>query len=214
MEKVKKKIEEQECIEEKERQEAEVEVVTEENAKGEETVEVSKEELDQLKNEVENKQKELDEYKDKMLRLAAEMENLRKRLEREKDEHRKYANEQLVKQLLPVIDNLERTLEHARQSDSIDVLVEGVEMTLNGFLSVLEQFGCQRIDATCKPFDPTYHEAIHKEESEEIPENHVISEYEKGFLMNERLLRPAKVIVSAGKSKKKEVDENGKDKEA
>ena len=170
-------------------------------------VEISEKELNRLKDELEAKKREVSEYKDRLLRLAAEMENLRKRLDKEKQEHVKFANENLIKQLLPVIDNLERTIEHAKQSQNLDGLVEGVEMTLKGFLEVLEQFGCKIIEAEGETFDPMYHEAIQKQESEHVPENRVICQYQKGYVMNDRLLRPAKVVVSCGKAEKKEEEE-------
>ncbi len=166
-------------------------------------VEISEKELKELKESLEAKEKEVAAYKDKLLRLAAEMENLRKRLEKEKQEHMKYANENLIKQLLPVIDNLERTIEHAKQSEDVAGLIEGVEMTLKGFFEVLGQFGCKIIEAEGEAFDPMYHEAIHKQESEEVPENKVICQYQKGFMMNDRLLRPAKVVVSCGRGEEK-----------
>ncbi len=171
-------------------------------------VEISEKELNELRAALDSKEKEIESYKDRLLRLAAEMENLRKRLEREKEEHLKFANENLIKRLLPVIDNLERSIEHAKQSQDVEGLIEGVEMTLKGFLEVLEQFGCKIIKAEGEPFDPAYHEAIQKQESEEIPQNRVICEYQKGYMMNDRLLRPAKVVVSCGKLEETEKESN------
>lgn len=165
----------------------------------EKIIEITNEELKELQDELEAKKKEVASYEDRALRLAAEMENLRKRLAKEKEEYLKFANERLIERLLPVVDNLERTIEHARQSQNNGGILEGVEMTLKEFLSVLEQFGCTSIEATGKPFDPCFHEAICKQESSEVPENHVISEFQKGFILKDRLLRPAKVIVSSNK---------------
>jgi len=176
----------------------------------EKIVEITEEELKDLKDELESKKKEVASYEDRALRLAAEMENLRKRLAKEKEEYLKFANERLIEQLLPVVDNLERTIEHARQSQNNEGILEGVVMTLKEFLSVLEQFGCTSIEATGKPFDPCFHEAICKQESSEVPENQIISEFQKGFILKDRLLRPAKVIVSSGKkggSEKREKSE-------
>jgi len=183
------------------------ETVKEEEGK---IVEITEEELKDLQHELESKKKEIASYEDRALRLAAEMENLRKRLEREKEEYLKFANERLIEQLLPVVDNLERTIEHAGQSKNNEGILEGVEMTLKEFLSVLEQFGCTSIEAAGQPFDPCFHEAICKQESSEVPENQIISEYQKGFILKDRLLRPAKVIVSSGKeggSEKREKSE-------
>lgn len=200
MEKVEK---EKELVNEENKEQVDEEKSVEEQEE-ERTVEISEKELNELKEALRAKEQEVAEYKDRVLRLAAEMENLRKRLDKEKLEHVKFANENLIRQLLPVIDNLERTIEHAKQSENMEGLIEGVEMTLKGFLEVLEQFGCKIIEAEGETFDPMYHEAIQKQESEEVPENKVICQYQKGYMMNDRLLRPAKVIVSCGKAEKKE----------
>ncbi len=210
-----------EKVEEKKDQEiiSEETEIKEQQSQGEEAeedkkVEISEKELKELREALAAREEELAAYKDKVLRLAAEMENLRKRLEKEKEEHLRFANENLIKQLLPVIDNLERSIEHARQSESVAGLIEGVEMTLKGFIEVLEQFGCKIIEAEGAPFDPMYHEAIQKQESEDVPENRIICQYQKGFMMNDRLLRPAKVVVSSGCVEKKtdtDKGENGKE---
>ena len=207
VEEVKEEVKEQETMNEESKGQEEMTQEPEEREE-DKVIEISEKELKSLKDALEIREKEIAEYKDRLLRLAAEMENLRKRLDKEKQEHVKFANENLIKQLLPVIDNLERSIEHARQSQSVEGLIEGVEMTLKGFIEVLEQFGCKIIEAEGETFDPMYHEAIQKQESEEVPENKVICQFQKGYIMNDRLLRPAKVVVSSGKAEKKAEGEN------
>ena len=136
------------------------------------------------------------ELQERVLRIAADAENTRKRLERDKQEGICFANESLIRSLLPVVDNLERAVEHAENGSDAEPLVEGVRMTLKGFTDALGRFGCQSFDSAGKPFDPRFHEAMMQEESSEHEANTVIREMEKGYVLNDRLIRPAKVVVS------------------
>jgi molecular chaperone GrpE len=139
---------------------------------------------------------ELSEAHERVLRTAADSENFKKRLQREKEEQTRYANESFAHELLTVIDNLERALEHSGAGSDQGGLVEGLNMTLKGFLDTLTRFGCTQIEAEGKPFDPNYHEAVSQEESTDHEPNIVLRELQKGYLLKERLLRPAMVIVS------------------
>ncbi len=143
-----------------------------------------------------NQEEELKQLQDRVLRLAAEMENTRKRLEREKLDGINFANESLIRELLPVIDNLERALQHGEQDVEGRGLVDGVRLTLKGFTDVLGRFGCSSFEAVGKVFDPNYHEAVMQQESSEYPENTVVQELQKGYTLRDRLVRPALVIVS------------------
>lgn len=134
----------------------------------------------------------------RLLRLAAEFDNYKKRMEREREVLRAYANEALLERLLPVVDNLERALAAAKQGGEQGNLTEGVELTLRELLEVLRRDGVEPIDAEGQPFDPTIHEAISTQPSTDIPEGTVIGQIEKGYRYKERILRPAKVIVSSG----------------
>jgi molecular chaperone GrpE len=119
------------------------------------------------------------------------------------DEFRKYANETLLKDLLSVVDNLERAIQtsgNGTDESTESCVIEGVEMTLNEILKILTKYDVTPIDALGKPFDPAFHEAVMQEESEEHVENTVISEFQKGYLIHGRLLRPAMVVVSKEKS--------------
>lgn len=139
---------------------------------------------------------ELSETQERVLRTAADAENFKKRLQREKEEQTRYANESLMRELLPVIDNLERALEHSEAGADQGGLLEGLNMTLKGFLDTLTRFGCTPVEAAGKPFDPNFHEAVSQEESADHEPNTVLRELQKGYMLKERLLRPAMVLVA------------------
>lgn len=151
-----------------------------------------------LKVLLEQKEVEIQSLKEKILRQAADMENTRKRLERDRAEAIAYANESLIRELLAVVDNLERAIQHAEQDTDNQTLLEGVKMTHKHFLDTLARFGCRPFESRGKDFDPCFHEAILQQESEEYPSNTVIQEFQKGYTLHERLLRPALVAVSKG----------------
>lgn len=134
---------------------------------------------------------------DKMLRIAAEFENYKKRSERARAESIKYANEPFMKALLPVIDNLERALEHAKKDNADDrqSLIGGIEMVLKQFENIMDRFGVKSIEASGK-FDPQHHEAVMVETNDELENNTILSQLQKGYIFQDRLLRPAMVVVS------------------
>jgi molecular chaperone GrpE len=136
------------------------------------------------------------EVEDRMLRIAADAENFKKRLEREKEEQVRYANEVLIRELLPVMDNLERALNHSEVVANQEGLVEGLRMTLKGFSDALARLGCVQVEAVGKPFDPKFHEAVSQVVSEDHPANTVMDELQKGYMLKDRLLRPATVVVA------------------
>ena len=135
---------------------------------------------------------------DQLKRTAADFDNFRKRMQREREEDRKFAIEKLLKELLPVIDNMERALESATNvaSEADTQLVTGVKMVHKLFLDTLKKFGVEQFSAKGQPFDPEKHEAMQAVESEEVPPGHVAQEYMKGYYLNERLVRPAMVAVA------------------
>lgn len=146
------------------------------------------------------KYKELDEQlkeaEERVLRTAADADNFKKRLQREKEEQTRYANEAFMRDLLPVIDNLERALEHSEAGSSKGSLVEGLNMTLKGFVDTVSRFGCTPVKAVGETFDPNFHEAVSQEQSTKHEANTVLRELQKGYTLKERLLRPAMVVVS------------------
>ncbi len=151
---------------------------------------------DDLQKQLEQKECELQECRDKMLRLAAELDNFKKRMEREKEEHMKYALEAFAKELLPFLDNLERAVESAKENQDLEALLQGLELTLSGYLKTLEKFGLKVFAAEGQRFDPNIHEALGVEEAHDVEENTVIKELLKGYKLHERVLRPALVVVS------------------
>jgi len=146
---------------------------------------------------------QLDEAKDRLLRTAADAENYRKRLQREKEEQTRYANEAIMRDLLAVIDNLERAFDHSQAESEQGSLVEGLKMTIDGFLNVFTRFGCTPLEAVGKVFDPNFHEAVLQEETADHEDNTVLRELQKGYMLKERLLRPAMVVVSKAPSERK-----------
>ena len=148
--------------------------------------------------ELEEARQKLQESEEKVLRLAAEFENTKKRLQRERETSLKYAEENVLKELLPGIDNIERAMEQGQDSNSMESLLEGVELTRKGLSATLEKFGVKAIKSVGEPFDPNIHEAVAMEETEEMEPNRVLKEFQKGYLYKDRLLRAAKVIVSKG----------------
>jgi len=146
-------------------------------------------------------EKEAGENYDRFLRISAEFENYKKRKDRETADFRKYANEVLVKELLPVIDNLERAIEtSAEHDDASGCLLEGVNMTLKEIFKVFEKFAVKAVDAVGNQFAPAYHQAMMQEETEEHADNTVIKELQKGYTIHDRLLRPSMVVVAKAAS--------------
>lgn len=141
---------------------------------------------------------EIARLKDMHLRALAEFENYKKRSAREAEEFRKYANESIVRDLLPIVDNLERAIQSSDQNKGDSAcLIQGVDLTLREILKVLEKYGVTPVEADGRPFDPAFHEAVMREETDEHPENTVIRELQRGYVMNTRVIRPSMVVVSA-----------------
>ncbi|CAF0700805.1 nucleotide exchange factor GrpE [Candidatus Methylacidithermus pantelleriae] len=145
---------------------------------------------------LEQLEKEKDQLKDRLLRALAEWDNARKRLDREREEITRYANQELFHSLLPVIDNLERAVEAAQQATSLQPVAEGLRMVWKQLQSVLEEAGLQPVEALGKPFDPFQHEALGEEIRLDHPEGTVISQLRKGYMLRGKLLRPAGVVVA------------------
>jgi molecular chaperone GrpE len=152
--------------------------------------------IERLQQQLEEKTKEAQENHDRLLRLAADMENLKKRLEREKADLLQFANENLIKELLPVVDNLELALEHGRQSETPAPFLEGIELVHQGFLTALARFGVTPLQVVGQQFDPAFHNAVMQEIAPEVPDCTVLKQLQKGYLLQNRLLRPAMVVVA------------------
>jgi molecular chaperone GrpE len=159
--------------------------------------------LQGLETKLKAKEAEAKETYDRLLRVSADFENYKKRTAREMEALRKYANQSLLKEMLSVVDNLELAIESSNDNKNIDKsLVDGLNLTLNEILRVFEKFNVKPIAAKGKNFDPTYHEAVMREESDDFPENTVLSEFQKGYLIHDRLLRPAMVVVAVPRTNK------------
>ena len=148
-----------------------------------------------LEAKLEAKEKEAQDNYDRFLRLSAEFENFKKRMEKEKNDAYKFGTENLIKELLPVLDNLERAIDHGEAKDP-QGLLEGVDMTLKGFLTALEKIGVSPVDASGKEFDPNLHEAVMVQEDAHHPAGTVLTQLQKGYTLHSRLIRPAMVVVS------------------
>jgi molecular chaperone GrpE len=147
---------------------------------------------------------ELAELKDRWMRERADLENVKRRAAREKQDALRFGSENLLKDLLPVIDNLHRALAHAKQGREDDPILTGVELVLRGFDDVLERHGVKVVPARGTPFDPNRHEAISHVESD-APANTVIDEHQRGYVLHDRLLRPALVTVGKGPARTSDV---------
>jgi len=159
--------------------------------------------LEDLAEKLKSKEQEAQENYDRLLRISAEFENYKKRASREMEEFRKFSNQSLIKEMLSVVDNLELAMNSTNGHKTIDKgLLDGLEMTHREILKVFEKFKVKPISAKGQPFDPTFHEAVMQEETDEYPNNTVINELQKGYLIHDRLLRPSMVVVTKSKEKK------------
>ena len=136
------------------------------------------------------------EKDDLLLRERAELENFKRRMQREKGESLRFASEPLLRDILPVIDNLERAVAHAKESEGSQALVEGVELVLRSLLDTIGRHGVSRVRAKGESFDPNLHEAVAQVENTEAAPNTVLDEHQSGYQLHDRLLRPAMVSVS------------------
>ena len=153
--------------------------------------------LKELEEKLAAAQAEANENRDRMLRMAAELDNFKKRAAREFDDLKKYATENLIRQLLTVVDNLERAIASVSpDNENGQSLVDGVALTLAEIMKILEKHYVSPIQALGEPFDPAFHQAMCQEESTDQPPNTVVQEFQKGYLIHDRLLRPAMVVVS------------------
>jgi molecular chaperone GrpE len=153
-------------------------------------------EIQALREALEAKTREAAELQDKNLRLMAEFDNARKRALREREDHARFANESLIRELLPVLDNFDRALRAARGAPEAAAVTAGVELIQRELLRVLDKFGATPFSSVGQPFDPERHEAVARVATVEHPEMTVIDETARGYLLNGRVLRPAMVTVA------------------
>jgi len=145
---------------------------------------------------LEDKAKKSDEYLDRLLRLQADFDNYKKRLEKDKIEFIKFANEEIIAEILKIIDDFERAVEAGKTKHDFGALYKGIEMIHKDFKEFLKQKGLKEIEAEGKPFNPNEHEAMMQEETDKHPEDYIVEEFQKGYTFNGRVIRPSKVKVA------------------
>lgn len=150
-----------------------------------------------VRDPLEEAQEKASENRDRWLRAVAELENYKKRTLQEKTRLLKYKNEELLRDLLPVIDNLRRAVHHCGETSRSDRLLDGLKIVSDMFREILGKYGVTEIEALGKPFDPQFHEALARVNSPGTEPNLVVEELEKGYMYHDRLLRPSKVAISA-----------------
>jgi molecular chaperone GrpE len=153
----------------------------------------------ELKAKVEAAEKDAKDNKDRWLRAAADLENTRKRTKREIEDAKFDAKNKVLKEMLPVVDNLERAIEHAGGGGEKNPIVEGVQLVLRQFTTAFERLEVTAVDAMNQPFDPNLHEAISQQESDQPPGT-VVQVLQRGYRIGDRLLRPALVVVAKAKA--------------
>jgi molecular chaperone GrpE len=173
--------------------------------------EISEEKLDDpIKKKdarIEELEKEVEANYDRFVRVTADFDNFKKRTSREVSDLRKFANENILRDMLSVADNLERAIESGSKPDSEKkTLLEGVKITLKDLYRMFEKYGVKDFKSEGKPFDPVFHQAMMQEQTDDYPDNIVLNELQKGYTIHERLLRPAMVVVAKNTSEK-QVDE-------
>jgi molecular chaperone GrpE len=167
--------------------------------------------VESLRAELAEKEKEIAELKDKYLRTLAESENARKRIRQQSEESVRIQRESILRDLLPIVDNLERALAAAREGTDPKTILDGVQMTVRALLDFLRAQGVTPLSSVGQAFDPSRHEAVDHVESEAHPPNTVIDEFHRGYQIGERILRPARVSVakeSASDSNRRNGGEN------
>ena len=150
----------------------------------------------ELIKKIEKVQEASDKNLDLYIRSQAEIDNVKKRYQKERQDLVKFANESLIKQLLPVVDNLEKAITHSQDEDSIEAIREGVDLTLKGLMDILQKAGVETVEAVDEQFDPNFHEAVSEMADDGIKPGTVIKDLQKGYILNQRLIRPSMVIVS------------------
>ncbi|MBH0203571.1 MAG: nucleotide exchange factor GrpE [Nitrospira sp.] len=159
-----------------------------------------------VQDELASKTEECKALNDRYLRLAAEFENYKRLIQRDQREQIRFGNEQILKELLPVVDNMERAIKSARTTSGDSALVQGVELTLKQLSGILTKFGVQPIETTGQEFDPSAHQAVSYGPSDDVPANKVLDEFQKGYRLHDRILRAAMVSVSSGPANSSEHD--------
>ncbi|TVR02544.1 MAG: nucleotide exchange factor GrpE [Deltaproteobacteria bacterium] len=155
-------------------------------------------EVTELRLALEAAKAEAAEARERLLRKAADLENARKRHARDREETLKYGAEGVLREVVTALDDLERALVHAKGAGQDGALVEGVDMVVRKFQQAISRVGCVGFESVGHPFDPNRHDAIQQVEDASVPNNTVVREFQRGYFLHERLLRPAMVVVARG----------------
>jgi molecular chaperone GrpE len=156
--------------------------------------------VEELQVALAEKTEKFKELNDKYLRLAAEFDNYKRLAQRDQRDQIRFGNEELLKELLPVVDNLERAIKASQNGGSSDVLIQGVDLTLKQLTGSLTRFHVIPVETVGRPFDPATHQAVVSVASQKVPELHVVDEFQRGYLLHDRILRAAMVSVSTGRT--------------
>jgi molecular chaperone GrpE len=164
--------------------------------KGQERPEPEKNQLDELRQQIDNLQTEKDEIFAKLQRVGADYANFQKRVPKQIADTIAYEKEKIIKTLLPALDNFEHTLQNSNSAESIEVLVKGIRIIYDQMLDILKSHGVEQIKALDETFDPSLHEAMMRRAEEDKTDNVVLEEFQKGYKLNDRVIRPSKVVVN------------------
>ncbi len=179
------------------------------SGKGKRELEEIKKELDVVLEKVEELEKQNEELKDSLLRKVAEFENYKRRTEKDQLNLLEYAAESVLLKIIPIFDDLNRSLEHIDETDNVESIKEGLKLVVDKFKKTLEEVGVKKIETKDKQFDYNYHEALMQQNVEGVPPHTIITEVEPGYIYKDKVLKHAKVIVSQDNTEASEKEESG-----
>ena len=180
-----------------------------EKPKSEDSKKAKKGELEELRETLEGIQREKDELFGKLQRVSADYANYQKRAPKQIADTIGYEKERIIKTLLPVLDNFEHTLQNAHSADDVDVLLKGIQIVYDQLIDVLKSHNVEQIEAKGEKFDPAVHQAMTQRTEAEAEDNIVLEEFQKGYKLNDRVIRPSKVIVNKLQTEQKELRQEG-----
>ncbi len=181
------------------------------SGKGKKELEEIKKELDVVLEKVEELEKQNEELKDSLLRKVAEFENYKRRTEKDQLNLLEYAAESVLLKIIPIFDDLNRSLEHIDETDNVESIKEGLKLVVDKFRKTLEEVGVKKIETKDKQFDYNYHEALMQQNVEGVPPHTIVTEVEPGYIYKDKVLKHAKVIVSQDNTEASEKEENGEE---
>jgi molecular chaperone GrpE len=157
---------------------------------------VRQSEFEELRNNIESLQKEKDEIFEKLQRVSADYANYQKRVPRQISDSINYEKEKIIKSLLPALDNFEHTLQNSNSAENIDILTKGIRIIYDQMLDILKSHGVEQMKTLGQTFDPAQHEAMMRKNEPDKDDNTIVEEFQKGYKLNDRVIRPSKVVVN------------------